>query len=188
MDGRKYKLEKRIGRFTLMPFYSLADKVDGELYAVIQEKQRIEKEKREEEERRLRKLNQDTEYKALRPHLDSVMAEHQELKGKLSSELLFNSTLFEQFEQWQKSKELRQFIEAKQLTSVGKDISEWLERAEALADYYDPFSDVAFKRTTLIENRIKEITEELQGVLKKFDLLTLDLGVKKPEAKRHSWW
>ena len=97
------------------------------------------------------------------------------LKESFAQEQTFNTLLAKQFDDWQKSHNIRLFIEAKKAASTNEDIENWLLRANAQADFFDPFSNVNEKRIDGIESEIKERSNEIYDIKKKFSLLDLPI-------------
>lgn len=184
-DGPTYKMDRRLKEFCLKTFYHLASKVDQKIYGKILEKRRKEEERRLEIQRKKDKKRQEKEYPEVKPKIDQLLEELDTSKEKLSEEKNFINTIGDQFEAWQKSHQIRLFIEAKKEAYKNQDISDWLIKANAYADYHDPFSEVTSKRTETIEGRIKEIYEELTEIDKNFDQLGLNLPV---HGYRFGWY
>ena len=184
-DGPTYKMDRRLKEFCLKTFYHLARKVDQKIYGKILEIRRKEEERRLEILRKQDKKRQEKEYPQVKSRIDQLLEELELSKEKLSEEKDFISTIGEQFESWQKSHQIRLFIEAKKEACKNQDISDWLIKANAFADYHDPFSEVRTKRVEIVEFRIKEIYEELIEISNNFDQLDLNLPI---HGYQYGWY
>ena len=170
-DGTRTKLEKRLKYCVFTPLYELASRLDQKLYK-----------QQQEEETKWRTEQQEKAYAEIKPEVDALADHLSSLKKSLSEEQEFNKQLNTQFDDWQKSQQIRLSIEAKQAASHDENIDAWLLRANALANYVDPFSDVTLKRTDKLERDIQKLSDEIDKIKMNFPLL--ELGVKKP---KYNW-
>ena len=101
------------------------------------------------------------------------------MENQLSDSQYFHEQLFKQFDSWQKSQKLRDFITAKRASVKGEDISDWETRVIRLADYYDPFSSVNLTESEQFKQEKDELFNQLADLNEQFNLIDIGLSEYK---------